>query len=188
MGFIVKGAIVALLAIVCGIPLYMNGYIIGHSLNDFFGHYCDLKFPVMDTSVIEWTKIMRGNASEIYEEFVAFETQHGHAPRVSEVEATQHYLDNQPDHAWRTLFLRLYGRDSVHMKHFPKLQAAIAQAPPVYTVIISAIDPHYHGNTHIGLYRGVHRYLLGLKVGGDSHMDHERSMAVPVTFFKKKSE
>ena len=155
---------IVVLAIAVAIPFSIDGYMIGVYLNDFLGYFCDVEHPVEDTSNIEWAKIMRGNASAIHEEFLVFEQAHKYIPRVSEVSEVQMYLDHQPKNAWRTLILRLYGRDSVHMKHFPKLQAALAHIPKVYTAMISIIEPYYLGGEHSGLYRGTLRYLLGLEV------------------------
>ena len=162
MHLILKVLGVAVLAVVCGIPLYIDGYIIGNYLNDFLGYFCDVEHPVEDTSNIEWAKIMRGNASAIHEEFLAFEQAHM-IPRIAEVSSAQHYLDHDPTVAWRSLFLRVYGHDAVHMQQFPTLQAAIKHVPEASTVMISILEPHYVGGAHYGVYRGIHRYLLGLE-------------------------
>ena len=153
-----------LLAISVAVPFSIDGYILGQYINNFYARFYDPTNPVEDTSNIEWAKIMRGNASAIHEEFLAFERTHTNIPRIGHVIPNEAYLDQQEHSAWRTLFLRLYNRDSAHMKHFPKLQAALAHVPGLYTVIISMIEPRYIGGAHNGIYSGVKRYLLGLEV------------------------
>ena len=161
---ICKAILVVLVAAVCAIPFYIDGYQIGYQLNEFLGGYCDVHNPVETAEHLEWAKILRGNYSVILEEFLAFERSHSSIPRIKDVSQQQNYLDVDPTHVWRTLFLRLYGRDSAHFNEFPRLKQLLSHVPGVLTVLISILDPHYHGETHNGIYRGVHRYLLGLDV------------------------
>lgn len=159
-------SVLAAVASIAAVPFVLNGYEVANYLNTYLARFCDVSRPVENTENLEWARILRGNWSEIYQEFLAFERKHSGIPRVSEVSEVQYYLDKQPEHAWRSLLVRLYGHDSQHIRHFPKLQAALAYAPKVYTAMFSIIEPHYIGGGHNGIYRGTLRYLLGLEVRG----------------------
>ena len=146
------------------IPFSIDGYTLALRFNVFLGQFCDLTKPIVDTRNIEWAKNLRGNYSVIREEFYAFERQHAPIPRISDVSSGQDYLDKIPEYPWRSLFLRVYGWDTEHLKSFPRLQELVANIPDVSTIMFSILDPHYIGDQHVGVYRGIHRYLLGLEV------------------------
>jgi hypothetical protein len=148
----------------CAVPFIVDGYKLAIYLNEFFGLFCDLTQPVVNTTTISWAVNLRSNASAIHDEFLEFERTHEGIPRISQVSSGQTYLDYHPKYAWRSLFLRIYGRNTIHFDSFPLLASLIAQVPDVSMVMISILDPHYEGSPHVGVYRGIHRYLMGLEV------------------------
>lgn len=134
-------------------------------MKEFYANYCDITQPVMDTSELPWAKAFRANATAIHEEFLAFERLHGTAPRISAVSSTEKKLDYNASHAWRSLFLRVYGRDTIHLDSFPLVKHLVAQVPhDVSMIMFSILEPRYTGKNHEGIYRGVLRYLLGIEV------------------------
>ncbi len=159
----VKVALAIVAAVAIGIPFSIDGYKVGQFLNNFYGQFTNVSQYRVDTTNIAWARHIRGNVSVIREEFLKFEKAHK-TPRISEVSSPQGYLDTDPERSWRSLFLQLYGKKSKHFAEFPKLQSLVNEVPGIRTVMISILDPHYKGDWHVGVYRGIHRYLMGIEV------------------------
>jgi beta-hydroxylase len=67
---------------------------------------------------------------------------------------------------WRTLYLRAYNRDTNIIDKFPKTMEIINKIPCTLAYF-SVLEPGAKLDPHKGLYKGVLRYHLGLKVPKD---------------------
>jgi aspartyl/asparaginyl beta-hydroxylase (cupin superfamily) len=135
------------------------------AMKDFQARFYDVTKPVVDTSSLPWAQAFRTNAEAIHKEFLNFEKRHGTAPRISSITSTERKLDSNASHAWRSLFLRVYGRDTIHLNDFPLTIRLVQDIPhDVSLVMFSILEPHYTGKDHHGIYSGVIRYLLGIEV------------------------
>jgi len=154
----------ALLATIAYPFLFWDKYDAVDNMKDFFGRYCDLTKPVFDASNLPWAQELRANAKAIHEEFLNFEKTH-FVPRISSVTSTERKLDYNASHAWRSVFLRVYGKNTNHIDQFPLTAKLVAKIPhDVSMIMFSILDPHYVGKDHNGIHRGVLRYLMGLEV------------------------
>jgi hypothetical protein len=150
---LVAAVLIVLAIIATPFMLFKDKYAVVDGLKDFFAPYCDLKHPVMDSSNLPWAQAMRANARNIHAELLAFERTHI-VPRISSVSSTERKLDYNATRAWRSLFLRVYGRDTIHINEFPLVRRLVDAIPhDVSMIMFSVLEPHYVGKNHEGIHR-----------------------------------
>lgn len=65
---------------------------------------------------------------------------------------------------WNSVILKLFGKNTLNYKYFPKTKKILDQNKKIISVFISIMKPGAVITPHTGVYRGVLRYHLGLKV------------------------
>lgn len=65
---------------------------------------------------------------------------------------------------WNSVILKLFGKDTMHYRYFPKTKKILEKNNKIISVIISIMKPGAKILPHTGVYRGILRYHLGLKV------------------------
>lgn len=135
----------------------INGYKITSYLNKFLNNF--EQRDIYDTSKFEWTKQFRNKYKDIYKELLRYNKD---IPRYSEIDDAQYILDHDKS-KWKTLFLRLYGKDTDIKNQFP-ITTKLLNNINCTTAMFSIIEPGKIIKPHYGVYSGVLRYHLGLKV------------------------
>lgn len=86
-----------------------------------------------------------------------------HLPNFQDISTDQYRLTQ--DDRWKTYFLLGYGfQVDEHLARCPETARALAEIPGITTAMFSIFAPHKRIPPHVGPYKGVLRYHLGLKV------------------------
>ena len=136
-----------------------NGYTVLAELGDFMSSWASRKTePVWDPDCFVWSKDLRKHYKEIKGEFEAYANT---IPQYDDIDSVQHILNR--DKKWKTLWLRLFGRDTIITKHFPttmRLLGPTGCSSAMFSILLPGKDIPIHR----GVYKGVLRYHLGLEV------------------------
>ena len=129
-------------------------------INRFLSYMCNDP-PVLDTADFEWSKNFTKQWKVIQNEFLTYCTRY----------QVPSYADIEPGISggnlrWKSLFLRVFDNDTEIMNDFPKTKQIINSCPCT-TAYFSMIEPRSHIEEHRGIYKGVIRAHLGLKVPRD---------------------
>jgi len=119
--------------------------------------------PVFPTHDLAWAKLLRDNYQSIMQEYSDYTRNH-YMPKNLEVDPLPQ-PHTSASSAWRVLIIRLFYRDTALAKCFPVTLKLIAQMPhkPPF-VMFSVLEPGAGLAPHVGYYKGVLRYHLGLSV------------------------
>jgi ornithine lipid ester-linked acyl 2-hydroxylase len=129
----------------------MNNLFLKHSTNE----------PIIDCSEIGWAKIMRENYKVIYSEYKAF-TEKYHSPALFKKQVGKP-ADIDVNEKWKTIILYMYGKKTEYAKYFPKTMKLLKGTPSTLAMF-SVMDAGAVLIPHEGVYAGVLRYHLGLKI------------------------
>ena len=90
-------------------------------------------------------------------------------PKFHEVDRIQRYISARDKVAWRTFIIKAYGKwSNVNAAKVPRTAALLEQMPQITTAMFSILDGGKHIPPHIGFFKGVLRYHLGLIVPADA--------------------
>ena len=138
-----------------------------NTINEWMGSYCQDQ-AVFDPKDYKWTRIFRKNWRAIRNEYRQYVTKKGKntIPYQREINEIIGDCDSQGN-KWRTLYLRAYNRDTKLIQHFPFTKSLIDRIPCTLAYF-SILEPGAKLDPHVGLYKGVVRYHLGLRVPKDN--------------------
>lgn len=126
-------------------------------INQFLSRHC--KDPaVLNTKDFEWTSDFRANWKVIRDEYLGYAISN-----TIPVYKTINEMTSSCDltGGWRTLFLRIFGKDTKCAHFFPKTMQLI-NGCPCTLAFFSVFEPGTKLTRHVGLYKGVLRYHLPL--------------------------
>jgi aspartyl/asparaginyl beta-hydroxylase (cupin superfamily) len=133
--------------------------------------------PVYDTSSMEWCKRMRSSYQTIADEYSAYVASGYYIPANKEVDPLPQPLISMKCH-WRVAILRLFYHDTPVINHFPRTAHLIKSIMNDFNIdapfiMISILEPGAGLAPHVGYYKGVLRYHLGLSIPLTSSSLHE---------------
>ena len=112
-----------------------------------------------DTRAEPWTAPFRAQWRAVRDEYLAV------APRAPLFKNLGPFAFIDVHNKWRSVPLRVTGRDTPWMKHFPRTKALLDASPvTVETAMFSVLEPGAYLTPHVGPFQGVRRYHLGLVV------------------------
>jgi len=86
-------------------------------------------------------------------------------PRFHEIMPEQAPISAQDDRDWRIFVLKSYGVEvEEHMARCPTLSSLLRETPEVLSASLSCLAPRKHIPRHLGPFRGVLRFHLGLSM------------------------
>jgi aspartyl/asparaginyl beta-hydroxylase (cupin superfamily) len=131
-------------------------------INNLLTHYCEDQ-SVFNPKDFAWTKNFRSNWKNIRDEYLQY-TKNNTVPLFKNINT----VVARPDiHSkWKTLFLRAYGKNTNVCKHFP-LTLKLINSCPCTLAYFSILEPGAQLEPHVGVYKGVIRYHLGLIIPED---------------------
>ena len=145
------------------ILLYVLWKYYGGSLYWVLG-YVNEVFPVSSSpwygTNLPWCGMLRKYCTVIRNEYIQYVT-HYDPPAFGDVDEIQKKLSLGPNE-WKVVILRLYGRDSINMRLFPKTQKLLEYVPGCTLAMFSILEPWQSIRPHNGPYSGVLRYHLTL--------------------------
>lgn len=110
-------------------------------------------------------KLLEENTDIIKKELKAILEHESSIPRFHEVDKIQTYISNKGEASWRVFVLKAYGNwvESNRQKA-PQTSALVEKIPGITTAMFSILGPRKYIPPHIGLYKGIFRYHLGLVI------------------------
>ena len=126
-------------------------------INQFLTRYCNDP-AVLNPKDFEWTINFRANWQVIRDEYLNY-ARSNPIPVYKTINEMTSSCDLTG--GWRTLFLRIFGKDTDHTQHFPQTMHLI-NACPCTLAFFSVFEPGTKLTRHVGLYKGVLRYHLPL--------------------------
>lgn len=139
-------------------------------MNNFFEYFTNDP-AVLNTKDFPWTSIFRENWKKIRDEFLQFTRNEGNLNRGNDFidhnkvplhrEINELVANCDTADGWKTLYLRAFCVDTEISKSFPETMNLINQSPCTLA-FFSVLRPGAKLTPHIGLYKGVIRYHLGL--------------------------
>jgi ornithine lipid ester-linked acyl 2-hydroxylase len=116
-----------------------------------------------DTENFRWITDLENNWVIIRSELDDILENVDHLPNFQDISADQYEITQ--DDLWKVLFLYAYGYKAHRScSRCPQTTRLIEQIPGMKTAFFSILYPHKHIPEHRGLYKGVLRYHLALKV------------------------
>jgi aspartyl/asparaginyl beta-hydroxylase (cupin superfamily) len=140
-----------------------NGYEMTGYINKFLNKMTDDP-STFDPRDFDWTLQFRNNYKEILKEYQDYMVTHT-IPAHNKINS--HVASCDLDSKWKTLYLRAFKRDTDMMEYFPLTEKLINKCP-CSLAFFSLLEPNAKLTEHIGVYKGVIRYHLGLIVPDDS--------------------
>ena len=138
---------------------YIINFIISCKIDNTFN-------PIIDTSEIKWASDFKNNWKEIHEEYMNFVTKY-HEPQLYYKQEPVTSLSIDIKKKWKSIFLRLYNRDTEYCKYFPETMKLINNSAlnnRCSTAFFSIFEPGTKLRPHRGIYKGILRYHLALQV------------------------
>ncbi|MFU8812329.1 MAG: aspartyl/asparaginyl beta-hydroxylase domain-containing protein [Balneolaceae bacterium] len=119
--------------------------------------------PFLDPAQFEWTKELEDNWEVIRKEVDEILKQKDNIPSFQEISKDQKSITT--DDKWKTFFLYGFGfKAEKNCEKCPETTRLIEQIPGMKTAFFSILSPGKHIPDHRGVYNGVMRYHLGIKV------------------------
>ena len=110
-------------------------------------------------------KILKENWKVILEELDAVLQNIESIPKFHEVDNLQRFISDKDDKAWRTFIIKGFNEWLDHnCQQVPKTTALLRQLPRVSMAMFSILEGGKHIPPHIGFFKSVLRYHLGLIV------------------------
>lgn len=129
-------------------------------MNNFLTDRCSDP-SVFDASDFPWTKSLRDNWEIIRDEFLEYKEGDNVIPDYSDISLSL----SRGTPGWKTVFLRMFDQNTETSKRFPKTMALLNSVPSSNRVVsgyFSILEPGSIIHPHVGVYKGVIRYHLGL--------------------------
>jgi beta-hydroxylase len=126
--------------------------------------------PYLDKDVyFPESKILEENWEVIREELGVILQNNENVPKFHEIDSIQRFISAKDEIPWRTFVLKAYGKwvDN-NCEMAPKTVEMLQGMPKVITALFSILDGGKHIPPHIGFFKGVLRYHLGLVVPQDA--------------------
>ncbi len=142
---------------------YFNIYRITELINAFFSYFCHDP-SVLNVSDFPWTQDFKDNWKTIRDEYIAYSSQY-QIPKYSQLNQVVSTCDSE--NKWQALFLRTFNQDTELVKFFPETMKLINSCPCTLA-FFSVLPPKTRLSPHVGVYKGVIRYHLGLIVPKES--------------------
>lgn len=137
-----------------------------HSVTELFNKFLQANCSdpaIFDPKAFAWTQNFRDEWRTIRTEFFDF-SRDNNIPLHKQVSQSTASCD--VDNKWRALFLRAFGRDTDFARLFPVTMELINKCPCTLAYF-SILEPGAKLKPHVGIYKGVIRYHLGLVVPAD---------------------
>jgi ornithine lipid ester-linked acyl 2-hydroxylase len=125
--------------------------------------YLDVKevFPESEKLRENW-KVIRRELDDVLTNVEAI-------PKFHEVDKLQRFISAKDDVAWRTFILKGFNLwVDKNCEQVPRTTALLKQMPRITTAMFSIIDGGKHIPPHVGFFKSVLRYHLGLIVPTDA--------------------
>lgn len=114
-------------------------------------------------------QLLKSHWEEIREELLEVLKNEQDVPKFHEVDSIQRFISARDDVSWRTFFIKAYGKWlDTNAAKVPRTTALLKQLPQVTTALFSILDGGKHIPPHIGFFKAVFRYHLGLIVPTDA--------------------
>jgi ornithine lipid ester-linked acyl 2-hydroxylase len=139
--------------------LHHNIYSTANIINSFFSKYCTDPM-IFDPKIFPWTQHFRNNWKNIREEYIRY-NQYFIVPSHNQINKTVASCDT--NNKWKTLYLRIFNKNTKIANFFPMTMNLINLCPCTLA-FFSILEPGARLTPHIGIYKGVIRYHLGLIV------------------------
>jgi ornithine lipid ester-linked acyl 2-hydroxylase len=119
--------------------------------------------PFFNVAGFPWAKPIETDWQLIRRELDQVLQDREHLPNFQDI--LVHLSSLSDDDKWKTYYLYGYwGRVDANCDRCPDTARLCAEIPGMKTAFFSIISPHKHIDPHRGLYKGVLRYHLGLRV------------------------
>lgn len=118
---------------------------------------------IFSPEVFPWSTMLEENWQVIRQELDQLMPYWDHLPSFHQISKDQWRLD--ADDQWKTFFFYAYGeRADENCKRCPETVRLIESIPGMKTALFSILGPGKHIPSHRGPFKGVMRYMLGLRV------------------------
>ena len=164
-----KNIIIILILLVIGIIIILvydyankNIYSFVDIINRFFAKYCKDP-PVLNPNDFLWSNNFRNNWTNIRDEYLSYANRYI-IPAHKNINSIVSSCDK--NNGWKTLYLRAYNKDTDMARYFPQTMNLINKCPCTLA-FFSVLEPGAKLTPHVGIYKGVIRYHLGLIIPDD---------------------
>jgi beta-hydroxylase len=114
-------------------------------------------------------KILLENWQTIREELEEVLKNEANVPKFHEVDSIQKFISARDNVPWRTFIIKAYDKWlDANAAKVPKTTALLRQFPQITTAMFSILDGGKHIPPHMGFFKAVLRYHLGLIVPNDA--------------------
>ncbi len=114
-------------------------------------------------------KLLEDNWKTIRAELEEVLKNEQNVPKFHEVDGIQRFISARDEIPWRTFIIKGYGKFvEANAAKVPKTTELLKQLPEVTSAMFSILDGGKHIPPHMGFFRGVFRYHLGLIVPDDA--------------------
>lgn len=153
--------IISIFIIIIIILLIYNEYGLLYCSNKLFETFSPVNKFIYPTTEIKWQNF-RNNYKLIKQEYDNFiENYHKPALMIDQEYTTSINIDRNK--IWKTLFLRMYNKNTDYSKYFPETMKLI-NLTNCTTALFSIFDAGTQLSPHKGIDKGVLRYHIALKV------------------------
>lgn len=118
---------------------------------------------IFDSNNYSWSLILRNNWKTILDEYNSYKFD---IPSHKKINSLVSGIDI--NNKWNVLYLKAYNCNTEKSKYFPKTMELINKIPECTLAFFSVLEPNAYLEPHIGIYKGVLRYHLALKVPEDN--------------------
>ena len=125
--------------------------------------YLDVKehFPQHEVLQKNW-RIIREELEEVLKN-------DENVPKFHEIDGIQRFISARDNVPWRTFIIKAYDKwIDANAAKVPKTVALLQEMPQITTAMFSILDGGKHIPSHMGFFKGVLRYHLGLMVPTDA--------------------
>ncbi|XWV25716.1 hypothetical protein QJ857_gp0043 [Tupanvirus soda lake] len=137
--------------------LHKNIYSTADMINSFFEKNCNDP-AVLNPMDFSWSNYFRNNWKLIREEFLNYSDKYV-VPNHNNINQIAASCDS--GNKWKTLYLRIFGKNTEIADFFPFTMSLINLCPCTLAHF-SVLGPRAKLTPHVGIYKGVIRYHLGL--------------------------
>lgn len=114
-------------------------------------------------------KLFKENWQVIKKELLEILKDEKNVPKFHEVDSIQRFISAKDNVPWRTFIIKAYGKWSeANIAKVPETKKLLEQTPQITTAMFSILDGGKHIPPHMGFFKGVLRYHLGLIIPTDA--------------------
>ena len=114
-------------------------------------------------------KLFKENWETIRQELLEVLKDEENVPKFHEVDSIQRFISAKDNVPWRTFIIKAYGKwADGNAEKTPITTSLLKQTPQITTAMFSILDGGKHIPPHMGFFKGVMRYHLGLVVPEDA--------------------